>query len=846
MTSDYFDPFKIPLVGREALLATAAEALGARPGCLVVVGEPKAGVTRVAMEIMQRAGEQGVRLIWTESGQQDAVERLQIALRANGLPSDLAAAATAEPFAAYLGSCDAQNQGRLMRALSGTAGVVICEAIDTVAAPSVRVNPLGPDPSAEVVAAIDPSGDVDLRSRIVRLGDGLPGCLVSLTRGRNLVRLPPDLEELVHERLTGLDDDACHAVLYWAAVLGEFDEEAVVAVAGSSHSETVEEVARLVRRGVLTRDSRPPYLYEFVHELTRWAIADRALWGFRVPASATDASVARAVLDERRRLIGLADAAVRPRIVLHHAEAGLQEWRPERGERVRLELLHDRARSLEREFRVGEALNVLKEVESGFEQLGDIERVEQARQYARNLRSRLWERQATFDELRVLHDAIEATASAEDLSNQAAAALVALRAIRHAEAIDIARRVLDHPRDAMSMETWMNARVALMVSRALIEPTRENADALDALRLESIELGFVMNAVVTTNFLATVLGDLHSDYANAESVSRSTATALRSSGDVAAAGFVELVLGLILLEAGQIRRASELMATWKWEQPEHGPVDFRDFSESWLARIRGDVEVPEAARIALMGSAGENPDLLIGYATQVLLSHAGTKLEVDDEALVLRALTVCDDDLGSLALKLFLLVGAIEADLEPGRNAWQERLEYLAQWGAPGVNAYRRYAAAFFEPDPDRALRMLREASAELGALGIGWWSARACLMAGLLGTGEAAASDLRAARGAFEAMGATGWRERVEAELRSRGLRWSTRSSGSGVLSAREMEVVRELLAGSSNAQIAERLVLSENTVARHLTRVYRKLGVSGRAEAVEAAQIILDSEHT
>ena len=47
--------------------------------------------------------------------------------------------------------------------------------------------------------------------------------------------------------------------------------------------------------------------------------------------------------------------------------------------------------------------------------------------------------------------------------------------------------------------------------------------------------------------------------------------------------------------------------------------------------------------------------------------------------------------------------------------------------------------------------------------LGIGWWAARARLMAGLVGQGDEAAVDLRAARAAFDAMGAEGWRERVE-----------------------------------------------------------------------------------
>lgn len=35
-------------------------------------------------------------------------------------------------------------------------------------------------------------------------------------------------------------------------------------------------------------------------------------------------------------------------------------------------------------------------------------------------------------------------------------------------------------------------------------------------------------------------------------------------------------------------------------------------------------------------------------------------------------------------------------------------------------------------------------------------------------------------------------------------------------------------------HAEIAERLVISVNTVTRHLTHIYAKLGVRGRAQAV------------
>jgi DNA-binding CsgD family transcriptional regulator/membrane protein implicated in regulation of membrane protease activity len=55
--------------------------------------------------------------------------------------------------------------------------------------------------------------------------------------------------------------------------------------------------------------------------------------------------------------------------------------------------------------------------------------------------------------------------------------------------------------------------------------------------------------------------------------------------------------------------------------------------------------------------------------------------------------------------------------------------------------------------------------------------------------------------------------------------------------LSAREVEVLRLVAAGLSNAEIAERLVLSERTVHHHVAHIFNKLGVSNRVDAARVA---------
>jgi pimeloyl-ACP methyl ester carboxylesterase/DNA-binding CsgD family transcriptional regulator len=60
---------------------------------------------------------------------------------------------------------------------------------------------------------------------------------------------------------------------------------------------------------------------------------------------------------------------------------------------------------------------------------------------------------------------------------------------------------------------------------------------------------------------------------------------------------------------------------------------------------------------------------------------------------------------------------------------------------------------------------------------------------------------------------------------------------SGAAGLSAREVEVLRLLAAGRSNAQIAEELVISQNTVIRHVSNIFAKVGAANRAEAAAYA---------
>ena len=56
----------------------------------------------------------------------------------------------------------------------------------------------------------------------------------------------------------------------------------------------------------------------------------------------------------------------------------------------------------------------------------------------------------------------------------------------------------------------------------------------------------------------------------------------------------------------------------------------------------------------------------------------------------------------------------------------------------------------------------------------------------------------------------------------------------GGSLLSVRETDVVRCLVEGLTNREIAQRLKLTEHTVKNYLFRIFEKLGVSSRVEVV------------
>jgi DNA-binding NarL/FixJ family response regulator len=96
------------------------------------------------------------------------------------------------------------------------------------------------------------------------------------------------------------------------------------------------------------------------------------------------------------------------------------------------------------------------------------------------------------------------------------------------------------------------------------------------------------------------------------------------------------------------------------------------------------------------------------------------------------------------------------------------------------------------------------------------------------LGDIESSERELESARAAFEALGAA---------LDAAELARQRRAALPNGLTEREAQVLAHLAAGCTNRQIADELFLSQKTVARHVSNIFTKIGVTTRTAAARFA---------
>jgi DNA-binding CsgD family transcriptional regulator len=187
-----------------------------------------------------------------------------------------------------------------------------------------------------------------------------------------------------------------------------------------------------------------------------------------------------------------------------------------------------------------------------------------------------------------------------------------------------------------------------------------------------------------------------------------------------------------------------------------------------------------------------------------------------------------------------LLPAAIEVLIEAGEHAEAGTLTseldgIAAGFGCAALRARAAYAAGhmqFITGDPAGALPYLRKAIQAWQDVHCMYEIARCRVLIGralrALGDEDSAVAELKAAAATFDELGANPRRREAEQLLRP--------ALPDG-LTAREAEVLRLVASGRSNAQIAEALVLSEKTVARHLSNIFTKIDVTSRTAAAAYA---------
>jgi DNA-binding CsgD family transcriptional regulator len=260
----------------------------------------------------------------------------------------------------------------------------------------------------------------------------------------------------------------------------------------------------------------------------------------------------------------------------------------------------------------------------------------------------------------------------------------------------------------------------------------------------------------------------------------------------------------------------------------HPAVGDALYEQAEVHRLRGDLD--EAER-AYRQAAQVGRDVQPGMALLRLAQGHADKAA----AGIRRAL----DEAAGWSSRPRLLRAAVAIALESRDVGWaraaaDELAELAAERDVVLLNATAAQAGGevlLAEGDARGALAAARRAWSLWQELGAPYEAAGARVVVGLacrsLGDEEAARMELDAARQAFERLEAGPAVARVEA------LAGRTPGRADGGLTAREVEVLRLVATGRTNRAIAGELFLSEKTVARHLSNIFAKLGLSSRAAA-------------
>ena len=248
------------------------------------------------------------------------------------------------------------------------------------------------------------------------------------------------------------------------------------------------------------------------------------------------------------------------------------------------------------------------------------------------------------------------------------------------------------------------------------------------------------------------------------------------------------------------------------------------YQQAEVHRLKGEFAAAEAA---YRGASQSGRDPQPGFA---LLRCAQGRIDAA-AAAIRSAVGTTTDRLKRMSLlpahvEIMLAAGEVEAAREACREL--EDLARSFDTGVPdAIAAQARGAVELTGGDTHAAIVSLRRAFDAWQRIEAPYAVARVRELIGLacraLGDEDGASLEIGAARSIFHRLGAAPDLARIDSLMKGR----------PHPLTPRELQVLRLVAAGKTNATIAAELFLSERTIERHLSNIFTKLDLSTRTAA-------------
>lgn len=270
----------------------------------------------------------------------------------------------------------------------------------------------------------------------------------------------------------------------------------------------------------------------------------------------------------------------------------------------------------------------------------------------------------------------------------------------------------------------------------------------------------------------------------------------------------------------------------------------------WVATVVGDLETARGSGEAGVTATAERSESVIHSSNRAHLALA--YMEADEHERCIEQLQLAgapDFPLFVPERRAFWLEALSRSTLALGREdeaeTWASYAEELTtSLGLPVAAAAAQRARArlhLARDRPELAAPLALSAVQGLNSRGARLEAARTRVLAGqalaAARRDEPAAAELEMAFAELDACGAPRYRDQAARELRLLGRqkpRGGTRGvgdNGIAALSEREREIAELVAQAKTNREIAGTLYISEKTVEKHLTKIFQKLDVRGRA---------------